>query len=193
MASGIGKISSTVVFGAIVAVIGIVVGVRLPAAGALDLDVERNFEDFSVLFTNLAIIALLVERFIEIVWTAQRGPQKNKIKRELVAAESATPVVAADVKKWNEQLIDYRAMTERFALRTGFVIGVVLSLGGVRVLEVIFDTSLLTYRQDMLLSGLDVLLTATLIAGGSKGINTLTDRMQRMVSGEAKAGAAGNP
>ena len=47
-----------------------------------------------------------------------------------------------------------------------------------------FDTSHLTNNQDTLVMMLDILLTATLIAGGSKGINTLTDRMQKMVSGK---------
>lgn len=73
-------------------------------------------------------------------------------------------------------------MTERFALRAGFVIGIALSLGGVRVLEVIFDSSNLTYRQDMLFTSLDILLTASLITGGSKGINKLTTRIENMVS-----------
>jgi len=183
MANGIGKISGTAIFGLIVAAIGTIVAIWLPAAGALDLDVERNFEDFSVLFTNLAVIALLVERTIEIAWTAQRGQQKQKLEAGLKIAKEASPVVPADVQKWNEKLIDYRASTQRFALRTGFVIGLALSLGGVRVMEVIFDSSHLTYNQDMLFSTLDILLTAALIAGGSKGINDLTSRIKKMVSG----------
>lgn len=62
------------------------------------------------------------------------------------------------------------------------MIGIALSLGGVRVLEVIFDSSNLTYRQDMLFTSLDILLNASLITGGSKGINKLTTRIENMVS-----------
>ena len=187
MTNGIGRLTGTALFGVIAAVVGSIAVFRFQMTGALAFDAELAGKDLTALLMNLAIIALLVERTIEIAWTAQRGQQKSKILRELEVAKSVIPVDDDRVTKWTNELIDYSAATQKFALRFGFVIGLAMALGGVRVLEVLFNTSGLSSNQFNLVVIIDVILTACLIAGGSKGINTLTSRIQKMVSGQERA------
>jgi hypothetical protein len=57
-----------------------------------------------------------------------------------------------------------------------FAIGILVGLSGVHTLKLIFDISSLSEAatQEALFYGMDILLTAGLIAGGSKGINAVT-------------------
>jgi hypothetical protein len=90
-----------------------------------------------------------------------------------------------------EELINYRAYTEKYALRIGFVIGIVLALAGFRILHVIFDMGDLDPNQEALFNGIDILLTATLVSGGSKGVNKVTARIQEALENPAQRNSSG--
>ena len=49
-----------------------------------------------------------------------------------------------------------------------------VTTAGVHTLQVVFDAGSLSGSQKTLFLGMDILLTAGLIAGGSKGINAIT-------------------
>lgn len=59
-------------------------------------------------------------------------------------------------------------------MKIAFTMGLIASLGGVRALQVLFDATDLPEAQRYVFNLIDVLLTAGLIAGGSKGINKVS-------------------
>ena len=89
-----------------------------------------------------------------------RGVENAKTKNEQIEAQ--------------KKLDAYRSRTETLAMYSGFAIGLIVGFAGVHTLQVIFDAGSLSGSQKTLFQGVDIVLTAGLIAGGSKGINAIT-------------------
>lgn len=138
--------------------------------GYVALDVDLSFDDYSTLLTNVAFIAILAERFNEAFVGAHRWRGKQKFIKDLKHAKKNN----GDVPKAEAALEEYRADTAELIMKIALAIGVIASLAGVRVLQVLFDTTDLPSGQGLVFSFIDVLLTAGLIAGGSKGVNKVS-------------------
>ncbi len=68
----------------------------------------------------------------------------------------------------------YKAKTGIFTITISFITGLVIACVGVRILDPLFDINDLTSAQSIFFDGIDIVITAGLIAGGSKGINSMT-------------------
>ena len=141
-------------------------------AGLVALDYELTSDDYTKILTAMFFIALLVERFIEVTITVSRSKEKNVLRADL---EMATEIKdAAKQKELRREIIAYRNDTEKQAMKAGLLIGVLLGLAGVQVLGSLFDVTYLQGFQKYLFKGMDILLTAALVAGGSNGVKQVT-------------------
>ena len=153
---------------------------------------KLTMDNYSKLFVNLFIITVIVERFIEVFISIWRRKGKLKRTRAVQYAEDGEPKQAAQKK-----LDSYRARTQTLAMYGAFAIGILVGLSGVHTLKLIFDITSLSGSQAALFHGMDILLTAGLIAGGSKGINAVTavvgealEKSREKVSKEKTGGEA---
>ena len=117
----------------------------------------------------LYVVALFVERSLEVLIKAWRQGGKSGLEEEVRSATDDNKAKAAKV------LEEYRAGTQRRALLVGLTLGILVSLSGVRLLGPIFefDTADEWSFQKALFQFTDIVVTAGLIAGGSKTIHEL--------------------
>ncbi len=135
------------------------------------VDVAEGGNPFLRAFSQLGIlyiIALFVERSLEVLIKAWRRGGKSRLEEEKAqAAEEGR--AAADSK-----LQEYRAGTQKRALLLGLTFGFMVSLSGVRLLGTIFEFGGGTAPlQQAVFRFTDVVLTAGLIGGGSATIHEL--------------------
>ncbi|MDE0260276.1 MAG: hypothetical protein OXR82_18060 [Gammaproteobacteria bacterium] len=76
----------------------------------------------------LYVVALFVERSLEVLIKAWRQGGKTGLKDKMRAAEGSGRAAAA------RELLEYRAGTQRRALLVGLTLGLMVSLSGVRLL-----------------------------------------------------------
>ena len=122
----------------------------------------------------LYIIALFVERALEVLIKAWRQGGKIALEQEKT---SATADTLDDTQKAviERNLTKYKAGTQRRALLSGLTLGILVSLSGVRLLGPIFQvesTGELAFQMTVF-HFTDIVITAGLIAGGSSTIHEL--------------------
>ena len=121
----------------------------------------------------LYIVAMFVERSLEVLLKAWR--QGGKIRLEEEARSAGEDAAGEDGRAAAEaKLRQYRLGTQRRALLFGLTLGIMVSLGGVRLLGSIFEFGAepAAFQRD-LFQFTDVIVTAGLIAGGSATIHKL--------------------
>jgi len=149
--------------------VGLGVFISYISGGVVLFDLELHPEDYMGIFSNLAIIALITERFVEIFTSVIRVPDRVILEGNIREAQNQKDKMSA-----LEALESYKAKTRIFAMKISFISGLIVACVGVRVLTPLFDTNELTTYQKLVFDGIDIVITAGLIAGGSKGINSLT-------------------
>lgn len=154
----------------------------------INLDVMINYElasaDYTSILTTFFFVALIAERFVEVLIGASRKAGRQKF--EIAIANEA----ALEIKKQLEiDLSEYRAETAKQAVRISYVIGIFIAIAGFRVLNALVDTQV---PNDVLFNAVDIILTGGLIAGGSKGVNGITSLMDSYVN-RAKTPIEGGP
>lgn len=140
----------------------------------------------------LLMIALFLERSMEVFITAWRGPdlaeleRQTKLQKEILDKIQQGQVQASDQElqqaieafdKIDRKRITFKSDTQRYALRTGLLTGLLISAVGVRALHTFVDTEVLDslpWLQTVAFNLMDICLTGGLIAGGSEGIHKLT-------------------
>ena len=132
----------------------------------------------------LYIIALFVERSLEVLIKAWRQGGKSALEHNLRTAAATAAEDPAAHAEADRRLQAYRAGTQRRALLVALTLGIMVALSGVRLLGPIFDPTAATaaaataavaqppFQQD-LFHFTDILLTAGLIAGGSATLHEL--------------------
>lgn len=147
--------------------------------------------------TVLIIVALFVERSLEVYKLFYFSPEKERLITQLAQArlewQSSLGDVtederaqAAKLRLLNEEerLRVYKNHTRQNLLRTAIVFGLLLGLAGVRSLEFVFTfpvpESVLEIFRLYLFRVLDVILTAGLIAGGSEGIHSVIKKLNSL-------------
>ena len=122
----------------------------------------------------LCIVALFVERSLEVLIKAWRQSEKSRLEVKVQLAEESAAERGAR-EEAEEALEEYRAGTRRWALLVGLTLGALVSLSGVRLLGPIFefeDAHGWSFQQAVF-QLTDIIVTAGLIAGGSKTIHEL--------------------
>lgn len=100
----------------------------------------------------LGVIALLIERFIEVILSPCRAPESKELKQKAqaardkaaslaTAAENAKSAAEDDARIQEAKLANYTSITQRWALFIGFAVALAVSSSGVRLLQPLFDTT----------------------------------------------------
>jgi len=135
---------------------------------------------------SLFLVALFIERAIEvliIVWREKGKTEiSNKIekavKKSELAAKGGVRAVTEEEEMALAEYKNYKAETAVLAIPTAFVLGVIISVAGIRALQAFVDPAVfknLTTSQKALFTCLDILITGALVGGGSKGIHEIIE------------------
>ncbi len=142
--------------------------------------------DFTQQLAPLALVALFIERSLEVFITVWRGGRAGELQHDV---DNATALPDSDPNKIprlqaaNIAFNTYKFATQQIALPSALVLGILISAVGVRGLGNFADLDKLTDHptQKYLFNAADVLLTGALLGGGSdfvhKVITTFTDLM----------------
>lgn len=133
------------------------------------IDYELTSADYTSILTTLFFVALIAERFVDILIGASRRSGKTEIQIRLNSASGE------DKKAIQLELDKYRAETEKQAMKISYVIGIFIALAGFRIFSALIDNPI---ADDVFFNTMDIILTGGIIAGGSKGINTITATMK---------------
>lgn len=142
---------------------------------------EFAYNDYASWATSLFLVALIVERFIEIFLGLWRSSGKIELQTRI---DSLTD--PAERRSAEKALAEYRLQTNKYAMVCAFLLGWLMSLTGIRSLHPLFDTNALLPLQQHVFNSIDVVLTAGLIAGGSNGVNKLTNVLGNFLEATAK-------
>lgn len=138
-------------------------------------------DKFLVVIGYLFLISLFVERAIEMFLSAWRSEDADKKDLEIrhlnnkieSLGTSSTESMLKNLEKLEINRSKYSAKSRMYALWFGLIIGAFISLVGIRTLETIVISKDLIGLQKNLFVTVDVLLTASVLAGGSEAINKL--------------------
>lgn len=138
----------------------------------------------------LLLTALFVERASEVVLTSWRAEQSDRLALMLAVAERehgdvSTQGTGTRVTELRYQLLAYKARTRLLAMRLGLCLGLLAALAGVRALAPLVDMTALLPLQRGFFHGLDIALTAALVAGGSDGVHKLTEFYRTFLEGQS--------
>ncbi len=129
--------------------------------------------------TALFLISLFLERALEVFLTSWRDAGRRKLEHEIahaVADAKAAPAAEAErrVRQARHELHLYKAQTARASFMCGLVAGAVIALAGARALSpLLVALPPAGSPQLLLVTIVDVVITAGLIGGGSDGIHKL--------------------
>lgn len=138
------------------------------------------------------VLALFVERTLEVFITAWRGKETVTRENELQAAKEALAKNAADstlqqaVKDKSDWLVGYKCETQSIALRCGVVLGILIAAVGVRSFNTFVgqtaEPSAVAFWNNMQAGTfrvLDVLISGGIVGGGSEAIH----KMMNVITG----------
>ncbi len=156
--------------------------------------------EFAQQFGPLILIALFIERALEVFLTPLRGGESDekteelKKKKELIEKkETAQATILEDerndVKQKTLELTKYKAGTRQIAFVAALVLGILVSALGVRGLGLFVDPAAfadLSAVQRNLFNAVDVLLTGALLGGGADGLHKLVSVFTGYMDAAAK-------
>lgn len=122
--------------------------------------------EFLELMAPLFLVALIIERTLEVFLTAWRAEKADEL--EFSARDKSA--------EGQRALIAYKGVTRRIAFLCGFTLGAVAAAVGMRILEMLVDPAAFTTlgtSQKCLFRGLDIVLSGALLGGGSDGLHKL--------------------
>lgn len=135
------------------------------------------------LFTPFLIIALVMERTVEVMMGAWRGRGKAELlekqsKEAYAKGETVSPSNVTDY------LRVYKAETRVLSLLLLLLLGVIASLLGFRILQPLVDPAVfsnLPRGQVRLFAVFDIFITGAMLGGGSEGIHKIVDTILSFV------------
>jgi hypothetical protein len=121
--------------------------------------------DFVQMMTPLILVALFVERALEIVIKGLYGQGEEMLRHQA----KANPAMEA-------HRVQYKAHTRKVAFTTALLMCIAIAAVGVRALGQLVDPAVLetlTGTQRAVFASIDIMLTGTLLAGGADGLHKL--------------------
>ena len=153
--------------------------------------------DVLQLISSLFVVALFMERGLEVFVSTWRGPQEEALQLnikfasdKLQTGNTSERAPATEALQTAQQaLTEYKSRTKVIAMWVGLICGLLISAVGIRSLHILVDSngiSELSQIQSHAFHLVDVFVTGGVIAGGSDGIHKLTkiytDFMERTSS-----------
>lgn len=143
------------------------------------IPIKDTFPDLTPLLTQLAVVALFMERSIEVFLSAWRSSEADRLDNTIERLKSdltKTPndvQIQTELKGTEKERVAYRSTSRRYALWGGLLVGVLISAAGLRLLGYLYTNPVSPGMQQTLFHALDIALTGGLLAGGSGLINDL--------------------
>ena len=136
------------------------------------IETESDSSPFLIALSQLGIlyiVALFIERALEVLLKAWRQGEKIRLQEELAKLTGDSKAEA------ERELREYKVGTQRRALLTGLTLGILVAVSGIRLLGPIFpfDQSAEWTFQMAMFQFTDIVITAGLIGGGSATIHEL--------------------
>lgn len=133
-------------------------------------------------FASLFLVAVFIERAVEVIVMVLRDAEAD-VRQGVVDAEQgrldetgkaapATPLNLDALHAAQKSLTDFRAETKEIALCVSFVLGIAVSLAGIRAFAPIVNT---VPVGNWLFPTVDVLVTGAVLAGGSEGVHQMVN------------------
>ncbi len=170
---------------------------------------ENYLEEAQRLIASLFVVAVFVERALEVFVVTWRGPRTNELDAEIVHYSEQLAIeskrsggmvtsqmmeIENKLKTLQQERIHYKSDTQRMALWGGLLLGVLIGAGGLRVLSsLLANYTALGNMQRIIFVVTDVLLTGGLLAGGSEGIHKIYKVYSEFMDATAKRAKASNP
>lgn len=126
--------------------------------------------DFTQQLAPLMLVSIFIERSLEVFITAWRGGKETELQRDV---DKQTQLAGGDlakldkVQKAQDTLSQYKSQTAQLALPAALVLGILISALGIRGLGNFVDKSSFHGQQQSWFTVADVLLTGSLVGGGS--------------------------
>lgn len=155
------------------------------------------------LLATIFVVTLFVERAQEVILTNLRAYGSEALDLKLKALQAQLQRLergtdtSAEVEDLLQTLADtrleklkYRAQTRIYALRMGVLMGVAVSLAGLRTLGALVpDTTLVGFAevQQVIFHTVDIVITGGVIAGGSDGIHKMAELYRVSVESRSRA------
>jgi hypothetical protein len=140
---------------------------------------DQALQNVPNVMAPLIMVALFVERAVEVVMSAWRAEGSQELEAELLAAQQAAVAGSPrpDYADLQRRVISYKALSQRLSFLVAFIVSLVVAMSGVRAIEMLvvkdsvraFGSS----SQQQLFVWADVFLTATLLAGGADGLHKI--------------------
>jgi hypothetical protein len=140
----------------------------------------------------LFIVALFIERAVEVIISVLRDSGASPLESRVDTAQKkvkeqarVTPGAVAyldEVQGAQAALDSYRAGTKEIALCISFVLGIFVSLAGVRALDAIVN---FVPSDNWLFPIADIILTGAIVAGGSDGVHQMVNVFTNFLSSAA--------
>jgi len=136
--------------------------------------------DFMQQLTPLLLVALLIERSLEVFLTTWRGEKSVMLEREVTKATAdlaTAPNDAARLSKLHDvkdELANYKSGTQQIAMPFALILGILISAIGIRAIGNLLDPNTFTSHphQHAWFTVADVLLTGSLVGGGSDVVHS---------------------
>ena len=149
--------------------------------GSVKLNPQLSLPDVMAVLTSFMVLTLVVERFADVVITVPIEFNKLTLLKSIEAKKETNEEHLELVSQLNK----YRAETRTSTTRLNLFLGLIIGLAGYRILSALSGSSDsfnpiedLGERQLLIYHTVDIVLTAGLIAGGSKGINVISKSMR---------------
>jgi hypothetical protein len=126
--------------------------------------------DFTQQLAPLMLASIFIERSLEVFITAWRGGKAADLQRDI---DKATQLAGGDparlglVQAAQDKLSQYKSVTQQIALPAALILGILISALGIRGLGNFVDKSSFHGQQQNWFTVADVLLTGSLVGGGS--------------------------
>jgi len=142
--------------------------------------------DIVSLLIGLFLIALFIERTVEVFTVVWRDQGKQKYINEISSEKLKPASMTVDGKRKptdkeideTKKLEDYGVKTKSMALKVAFALGIAASAFGIRVLQPLIDPAIfkqIGIVQKAMFTVIDILITGALLGGGSEGIHKILD------------------
>ncbi|MBB3166975.1 hypothetical protein [Simiduia aestuariiviva] len=141
-----------------------------------------------MVFGYVVLVCLFLERAIEVFLSALRGGGADRLDQQLRAFDAlVNPDESARTqhRMLQQARSDYRSHSRLIAQQMGLCMGLLVALVGLRILEqLVLDVP--AGWQGRLFSAVDILLTGSVLAGGSDAVNKLTKAYGQLMASMAK-------
>jgi hypothetical protein len=157
----------------IIFLLGIVLALSLDLLPVFPVITLKKLDNIQILelFNGVIWTVMIVERGLEVFIAVWRNGKVIDLEQQIKKyKESKDTEKVLSIK---DEISKYKNDTKKIATYTGFIIGIIVSLVGFRVLEPLLEITNITLPQQRAFRILDIILTGLTISGGSNVFHSL--------------------